>query len=161
MSAYVVDKAHIDAMVRLGIEGPAGYHGGPGGAWSDHYYVNDPTAELGARPVHVREEPTRIGQMLVSENVESVWYRYPDDRTINDLPGPTDKSDLMEYRYQPGRRLTVPEALVALSGYEYQSCEHPGWRDSEAHSYVEWLRAGLIRRVPGYDAADTWEITTR
>lgn len=98
---------------------------------------------------------------LVSENVESVWYRYPDDRTIDDLPGPIDKSSLMEYRYEPGRRLTVPEALVALSGYEYQACEHPAWRDSEAYAFVDWLRGALIRRIPGYAAADTWEITSR
>ncbi len=161
MSAYVVDKAHIDAMVRLGLEGPSGYHGGPGGSWSDHYYVDDPSAMMGCRPVHVREERDRIGQMLASENIESVWHRYPDDKTIDGLPGPIDKSDLMAYRYEPGKRLSIVDGLVALSGYEYQSCEHPGWKTSEAYRYVDWLRGMLIHRLPGYSESDAWEITSR
>lgn len=80
MSAYVVGKEHIDALVRLGAEGPAGYHGGPGGAWYGYYYP--PGAD---QAVYVKEAPDRIGQMLASENIESVWYRYPDDKTIDDL----------------------------------------------------------------------------
>lgn len=161
MSAYVVGKEHIDAMVRLGIEGPSGYHGGPGGAWGGYYYVDDATAPMGARSVHVSFERDRVGQMLASENIESVWHRYPDDKTIDSLPGPIDKASLMEYRYEPGRRLSAVEGLVALSGYEYQACEHPGWRASEAHAFVEWLRGALIHCLPGYDEADTWEVTTR
>ena len=155
MSAYVVGKEHIDALVRLGIEGPSGYHGGPGGSWSGYYYHQTENA------VHVKQEPNRVGQILASECIESVWYRYPDDKTIDSLPGPMDKASLMSYQYEPGRHLTAIEGLVALSGYEYQSCEHPGWRDSEAHRFVEWLRSSLIHRLPGYAEADTWEVTSR
>ena len=155
MSAYVVDKAHIDALVRLGIEGPAGYHG----AWGGYYYVEDPAAPIGARAVHVKEDRNRVGQMLASECIESVWYRYPNDESIDSLPGPMDKSGLMAYEYERGRHLTAIEGLVALSGYEYQSCEHPAWRESEAHRFVEWLRESLIRRLPGYADVDTWSIT--
>lgn len=161
MSAYVVSKEHIDALVRLASEGPAGYHGGPGGTWGGYYYVPDESEPVGARSIHVKEEQNRVGQMLASECIESVWHRYPNDRTVDDLPGPVDKSELMTYRYQRGRALTAIEGLVALSGYEYQSCEHPGWRESEARQFVEWLRGELICRLPGYHAADTWEITSR
>jgi hypothetical protein len=161
MSAYVVGKEHIDALVRLASEGPAGYHGGPGGAWGGYYYVADADAPIGARAVNVKEDRNRVGQMLVSENVESVWHRYPDDKSIDSLPGPVDKSDLMAYVYERGRHLTAIEGLVALSGYEYQSCEHPGWRSSEAYTFVDWLRGALIHRLPGYAEADTWEVTTR
>jgi hypothetical protein len=159
MSAYVVGKPHIDALVQLASDGPGGYHGGPGGSWSGYYYVTDPAAELGARAVHVRDEQNRIGQMLVAENIESVWHRYPNDRTIDDLPGPCDKSELMAYRYERrGRPLTAIEGLKALDGYEYQACEHPAWRESEAYALVTWLRSALISRLPGYADADTWEV---
>jgi hypothetical protein len=47
--------------------------------------------------------------------------------------------------------------LKAISCYEYQSCEHPGWRKSEAHAFCEALRDMAIGCLPGYDDAP-WEI---
>ena len=75
------------------------------------------------------------------------------------LPGPADKSDLLDYHYARGRSLTAVEGLKALDGYVYQSCEHPDWEKSEAYRWVERLRDALIRFLPGYAEADTWSIS--
>jgi hypothetical protein len=40
----------------------------------------------------------------------------------------------------------------------YQSCEHPGWEESEARKFCQQLTEGAIARLPGYEAA-AWEIT--
>ena len=42
MSAYIVDRAHIAAMVRLALEGPTDGPHGPGRAWSLTWYAADP-----------------------------------------------------------------------------------------------------------------------
>lgn len=131
MSAYVVAKPHIDALVTLAFDGPVGAVSGPDSAW---YPVIDLTK-------------TDLGQTLWTENVNSVNYRY----SISEPPA--------DYVYQPGRRLTVGEALLALDGYEYQACEHPEWRGSAAYTFIERLRHALIRYVPGYGTADTWSIS--
>ena len=142
MSAYIEDKAHIDALVTLVRWGPERV---PENAWRS--LVGGQDAEAG-----------RVGQMLADENIKSVQYRY-DGEAIETLPGPADKSDLLYYHYAPGRRLTAVEGLKALDGYVYQSCEHPDWEKSEAYRWVERLRDALIRFLPGYAEADTWSIS--
>ena len=144
MSAYIVPKAHIDALVRLSLEGPSDrgpkY---PGDGWL--FSVNDPDA---------------LGNALVKENVESVHYRYPD--TVDDpasTPGPIEHYYDQPYHYEPGRRLTTIEAFVAIAGYRYQACEHPGWGSSWAHEVCEGLTSTLITCLPGWDEAQTWEIS--
>ena len=142
MSAYIEDKAHIDALVTLARWGPERV---PDNDWRS--LVGGQDAETG-----------RVGQMLADENIKSVQYRY-DGEALDTLPGPIDKSDLLHYHYVPGRRLTAVEGLKALHGYEYQSCEHPDWEESEAYRWVERLHDALIRFLPGYAEADTWSIS--
>jgi len=169
MSAYVNSKEHIDAILRVALDGPADrgprY---PGDGWRfGSYYHN------GSRRDVRHEEAERLGVLLVTENARSVRYRYPDDG-LDTLPGPIDNgfvTDAFLGKYQYGaygtgpviiaagpRHLTAVEALKALDGYEYQSCEHPGWRESEAHSFCADLRHALISALPGYNEADTWEV---
>jgi len=50
--------------------------------------------------------------------------------------------------------------LSLISCYEYQSCEHPEWRTSEARAICEALRKLAIRNLPGYDEAP-WHADTR
>ncbi len=106
------------------------------------------------------DEGARIGQFLIDENLRSVRYRY--DTASDNLPGPAEPYWTEPYEYAPLRaeRVSTVQALKALDCYEYQSCEHPGWRTSEAFQFCEALRQKLIRALPGYDEA-AWKITPR
>lgn len=144
MSAYIENRAHIDALVTLAKDGPAdravSY---PGDGWH---------MSCGAS-----NDPDIIGRMLIAENIRSVQYRYRGE-AVETLPGPCDKSSLLDYRYTRGRALTIIEGLAALDGYDYQTCECPDWRTTEAYAFVEQLRSRLIGCLPGYDEAGTWSI---
>lgn len=168
MSAFVQPKSHIDALLRVAMDGPADrgprY---PGDGWHRPSWTH--AGEYRQLGPNVED----VGAMLIAENVRSVQYRYPDDG-IDSLPGPIDNGYITDallgqYAYPAygtgqvrisagPRRLTAVEALKALDGYEYQACEHPGWADSEARAFCEALRGSLIRALPGYDEADTWEV---
>lgn len=156
MSAFVVDKPHIDAMIRRALAMPQGH--GP-----LSWYAKDP------RKLHHEElqkeyrqlthdNADAVGQMLVDECVKSVSYRYQDDKVTN-LPGPCDAYWLIPYKYEHPFRHRTPtpvEALKLINCYEYQSCEHPEWEDSEAYLFCESLKSSMIGMLPGYDDAP-WE----
>lgn len=158
MSAFVVSKEHIDAIVALSIK-----QGNLRFTW----FSEDPdsiewTGDYSAHTAAMREihreanlmTADSIGQMLAFENAASVLYRYPDHDNSEYVPEwTTDDS----YRY-PGnvRRPTPVEGLKLIACLEYQSCEHPGWKSSEARRFLEALRDDLINRLPGYEEAP-WE----
>jgi hypothetical protein len=111
------------------------------------------------RTYAVSEEDTRmLGQDLWDENVVSVAHLYKSD-DLNDLPGVIGE----DYRYSycaPKRTLTALETYGLQRCYQYQSCEHPGWKTSEAYRLVKALEARLeaqlgktyeqICKMPGY-----------
>lgn len=71
MSAYLVSRAHIGAIVAAAIHGPAGWgprH--PGNGWNAPYWP-------GTGPVRPQDR-ARIGRALWEENVRSMSARYPD-----------------------------------------------------------------------------------
>ena len=86
------------------------------------------------RPVHEDKDLDALGQMLWDENLLSINHRYRDE---NDEPTP--------YKFRTDiRGYDAASVLRAISFYEYQSCEHPGWRkNSEARAFCE----GLIRHA--------------
>ena len=157
MSAYIVSKAHIDAIVHTARVGVCGREVNPMTAWNFRYWN-------GERSVGVRGEGSEsaVGRMLWIENQRSVSARYPNDRD-GEWPGPAGLTlaEIEGYEFQrinPYRRtLTAVQALKAIDGYEYQSCEHEGWHTSEAKMLIDALRKSLIHALPGYDEAD-WEI---
>ena len=143
MSAFVVDKAHINAMVRSGLSVQYRplhwYHEGQSHALND-----DNTSE--------------VGQMLLEECIKSVCHRY-DDSEMTDLPGRTDAEYLIPFKFKLSYNPPTPvETLKLISCYEYQSCEHPAWGASEAKTFCDALRHATIGRLPGYDEAP-WEWT--
>lgn len=131
MSAFIVSKRHIDALVttaeawRIPL---AGSHGSAMHRFS--FTAKD------------------LGQLLWTENFRSVNYRYTEQQAEEIYPGPNAYSTKV---------LTPVQALKAIACYEYQSCEHPAWPTSVAHQFVEQFTSEAIHRLPGYDAAD-WEI---
>ena len=131
MSAFVLGKDHIDALVRA-------HHAYKIGG---HYTSND---ELNA-----------LGAMIWAENVKSVSYRYPSDG--EDLPGPINLEWATPYQYPSNVHLLTPVAILKMvQCYEYQSCEHPSWESSEAHKWAQRMRSEATSRLPGYEAAP-WE----
>lgn len=187
MSAFVVDKEHVDLMVQLALHGPSGRAVSPDTAWHrPSWYAGDPEeayAEAGGgedgwkainairREIGLHDEPdafpfqrghvlgpSALGQMLVMECVASVGHRYPGDE-IAELPGPrrcywTEPYVFERQPYTP----TAVEALSAIACYRYQSCEHPGWKDSEAFAFCDVLEQACIGALPGYrDAPWCWD----
>lgn len=76
--------------------------------------------------------PRGIGQMLWDENYASVNHRYSESEPTPDYsPTLTDAP------------LSPIAVLKALDCYEYQSCEHPGWKTSDAHTLINAVR-GII-----------------
>lgn len=175
MSAFVVDKAHIDFLVQAALAGGTDSVGwsGPhdGFSWwhggRRHMVVSHVDIEDGRHSETVG--PHVLGQRLLDENLRSVRDRYPDlDREGPDLPGPRDEYWRMPYVFEPvlegscvslaTMRQVLPAVSstavvgVQLSHYEYQSCEHEGWRESEACAFVQAMRERLLHCLPG--AAD-------
>jgi hypothetical protein len=119
MSAYVVDKTHIDAMLTAGLD-PAWHRGNPlrwldepepvtnyeqGEAWGPGWiaWTNQHLQRL------TDETAGRVGAMLWAENRRSVNHRYVEDE--------------WEEPYEFGRLRGNPEptiVLMAIDCYEYQ-----------------------------------------
>jgi hypothetical protein len=90
-----------------------------------------------------RKTDTDLGRLLWRENMRSLAARYGDE-----------EKDLAEYCYQrPDRDFTLAELLKLAHCYEYQSCEHDEWKESDALAFCRSLREALESKVPGYDAA--------
>jgi hypothetical protein len=134
MSAFVVGREHIAYLVAAATQGGRG------------------VGHCGLIPF---EDSSKVGQMLWDENIASVRYRYPD--CTDELPGPIGETFEYSHRYQH-RRCDPVQTLKAISCLEYQSCEHPGWEDSEARKFCERLRHHAIGQLAGYEEA-SWEIS--
>jgi len=157
MSAFIVDKVHISAMIRFGLTAQLRDHSPLG------WYAKDPK-ELpyeeirGTHRQLTSETQDKVGQMLLDENVKAVSIRYEDSQ-ITDLPGRIDAQYLMPYKFTHSYRTPTPvEVLSLINCYEYQSCEDPEYYESEAHRFCNALKSMAIRSLPGYDEAP-WEWT--
>ena len=131
-----------------------------------------------ARYVEGEDNQRRVlAGILKMENHRSVTHRYPNAEphcqdVPNALPGPigsdTDvetmvlqgtRYEIMACRIVPMRRpLPVGQDWIgplfkAVGCYEYQSCEHPGWKDSPARTICEQLKSWAQGKVRGYDGA--------
>jgi len=166
MSAFIVSKAHIDALVDAAIASQSDrlswYDTDITGLWGDCGSYEEYSAILAShRHEATIEEVDRIGRMLWGENLKSVQARYPDDAS-GDRPGPIGLTDDDIESYTHGlfymrRPLPAVAVLKAINCYEYQSCEHGGWPRSEAKYFCDALKERMIRRLPGYDDAE-WEV---
>lgn len=156
MSAFMVGRQHINAMVTVFLYGPTRPAGGFQ-RWEmprHHTYITQD---------HERNEitPDELGQLLWRENYRSVMGRYPDCNPDN-LPGPNDFSpaDIAFYTFERSRTVpTVAQTYNMLRCYEYQSCEHDDWQTSPAHRFVEQLKDKLFQTYEDVKRDNTWEWT--
>ena len=139
MSAYIVSARHVDYLVSAAV------------LWRGSLVATDE---------HGNATPEAAVAMLETENRASVEYRYPDRaKNPENLPGGPDRDRV------PGKRshrmtlnVKAVQVLKAVSCYEYQSCEHPGWDESKAKRFCEALTHAAIRMLPGYEES-AWEIS--
>jgi hypothetical protein len=131
MSAFVLDDAHIDAILE----------------WHSRSKNNYGRVTLS-------DELTLIGRKLIAQNWRSVEERYR-ERTA-DYFGECPEAEAYVYR-DYGRLLTPIEIVKACDCYDYQACETPDYRETEAASFIDSVRYRAICKLPGYDAA-AWGI---
>lgn len=144
MSAYIVDRAHIRFLVEAASR--VGAHTRSFFSW---YYKGE-RGEL--RPGDC-DRASGLGALLWRENLASVSYRYRGEQEES-LPGPGNDGPRNGYTHALSINTIKPiDVLKALDCYEYQSCEHPEWNDSEAKAVCTALRHAAISNLPGYDAA--------
>lgn len=164
MSAFLVNRRHIDVLVSLALNGPTDQRGMPT-TRRDQWDCYRPRWIIGGKLRGVHDDattysgeeysPTDLGRMVWRENLASVQYRYADESDVW-----MESVELYEYR-APGCRVTVGDGMKALDCYEYQSCEHPEWEASEAHAFCRSLRLRLCSMVPGYsDGPWCWDDST-
>lgn len=142
MSAYLVDKAVIDALV----------------GWADEWQVANTLREAELAPYvtpemvdHEGEFRDLLGGYLWGVNAWSVMTRYPDITvsTMDRMPGGPDRPEWTwgyrlplavyshtrpEWGFWDERRAAMaPRLLGAIGTYEYQSCEFEEYQQSAAH----------------------------
>lgn len=97
--------------------------------------------------------PDAVGQMLWRENRRSVnaryeethrtpTYRHDSDRILHALRWPTNTLGSLGTARELVR---VPHLVYKqLACYEYQSCEHAGWKQSDAYRLIQDLRLAVL-----------------
>lgn len=138
MSAYMVDRDHIDFLVSAMLDTRICRHG-------FHWYWHESSRSLsGGELVRAAE----IGQLLWSENLKSIQYRYG-DRDNNDASFYV----YGEHDFRAWAVMDPVQIIKAVYCYQYQACEHDGWKDSEAKCITDSLVDYVCQVLPGYDAA--------
>jgi hypothetical protein len=153
MSAFIVSARHIDYLLTAGLRLDTNYPL----SWSikpTGEPMPDPSEDFQAYIAWTTRQRTelrsdtadQVGAMLVNENRLSVNARYQEDE-IEEF-----------YTFTPYRgKVTAVQTLKAIRCYEYQACEHEGWKTSEARAFCRALETLAIHALPGYDKA-LWEI---
>ena len=137
MSAWMVDKLHIDLMVDVAINGPRGSRAG-----SSH-----PVLPMAPNWEHLAETPDELGQMLMTANADSLDYRYPDGEMVPDWAR-------RPYRWErPAYRLDTFQTVKAIACFDYQSCERPDWVSNPVKEWCDRLLHILAMGLPEVDAA--------
>lgn len=170
MSAWVVEKAHIDYLIEAGfdfasrLDSTLRWHVPEPPLKTDYERGQPwgPTApDHGAarRRELTPETADRVGAMLIAQNERSVDFRYDGRNNMIQVPYHFERGGPYVNiigRFPDGwhwSRVPVAPApvLKSLDCYEYQACETPDWKDTEARAFCEALRSAAIERLPGYD----------
>jgi hypothetical protein len=102
------------------------------------WIVNDKTIALLVEALFkydlASRDGSRLGQHLLDENYRSVNYRYGESTLVR------------AYRHEgtPAALLNDPYTVYKVACcYDYQSCEHPAYRDSPAAHMIDALRGAI------------------
>ena len=128
MSAWIVTKHHLDAMITAALFNTASdrfrwFHDG---TWHELTTAN----------------ANEVGTMLWAENHRSVNHRYSE----NDEPQP------YRFRHYSGPVNLTPGAVACIVAcYDYQTCEHDAWEASSAWAFCRALERKVLRQLPDYE----------
>lgn len=149
MSAYLCSKSHFVYLVAAATSARILRNYGP---LSWNKYGDEDRATL---PQGDFERSAEVANMLVRENLASLAYRYPEDKTSATLPGPNESFSITERDFENagGIEIDPVQLLKSIKCLEYQSCEHPGWKTSEAHAFCKRLESAAINSLTGYSKA--------
>ncbi len=89
-----------------------------------------------------------VFSMLVSENLASLASRYPEDTSGQATFDSYSVDDRMLREELPKVHI-----IKLCHHYAYQSCEHDGWRDSEARKLIDQVESHAVHNLPGYNEA--------
>ena len=145
MSAYMVEREHIRFLVSVArrfARDSFGWQRDENGPWMPF----DGTDQDAAR---------KLGQILWTTNLNSVEERYPDTKgKPSRLPGRIDEIYIYSHSKDwPSDMIDMVQVLKSIKCLEYQSCEHDGWKRSEAFRILEALTSRTIDHLTGYDKA--------
>jgi hypothetical protein len=134
MSAFIVNKEHIDALVNYMVTHKVSY-------WTGSERVNV-----------TRFNAEEVGRILLDENVRSVNHRYC-DRTDAD-----EKNAASDYRFSRSSRSFSPVQIIkAVHCLDYQCCETDDWETTLAHKICQEILSAACHALPGYEQAQ-WGI---
>lgn len=144
MSAFEVSDKHVSAILQ-------GVYGTDYRGFNIWRYLDDkePTQEQFSLLSKAKQE----ANVLMSENVRSVRYCYKHHGDRSNEPLLVGQVQL-DLKAEP---LPVLQVLKLIDCLEYQSCECPDWKSTEAYKLLCDYRSKLIRKLPGYNDAK-WSI---
>jgi hypothetical protein len=142
MSAFVVSHDHIDALL----------------TFARQEKLQDRLAHRLGKSERAICDFDEIGRVLLTENVRSVLYRYPDS-TEDDAPGKTgERADGYRFKtYEPFVHMPAGKkaawVIKACHCFDYQSCETEDYEASVAHGMIREIEAAAVRTLPHYEDA--------
>ncbi len=140
MSCFIVDHAHIDALIDIASQ-----------------YGNSNTLPR----LKEAYDDNSLGKLLLKENLKSYHHRYKDSPHI--LAESLDEMIAGEnYRYiGTGHKFTPREALQVLDCYRYQLAEYEDWDETPVASFILRLREMVIDRAIPPLKEHLWSWTKR
>ena len=148
MSAYICDRDVFIYLVQAATSRELRKNSG-----DFSWYHNSDWCRLNQADM---EGSAALANLLYLENILSVAGRYPDDKSSRTLPGPTDAEQINAEDFELAHWIHFDpvQVLQTLACLRYQSCEHDGWKDSEACAVLDAIKEDAIRVLPGYAAAE-------
>lgn len=143
MSAYIVEKEHILYLVSAGLSRLISPHQGPLTWYHDDQHYGLPAGDY--------KRAAEVANMLWQENAKSYIARYPQHARDAELSAITARDFSMTFA---GHSFDPAQIFKSCDCYEYQSCEHEGWKASEAHSFIQRLRKAAWSALPGYESTE-------
>lgn len=93
------------------------------------------------------ERANAVLKCLWKENVNSLVSRYPG--SYQEMVGECPVFTREEVR--GSNNVSWGALAKVMACYEYQSCEHTKWEESDAHKMCRWFSGNLLKKLPGYD----------
>ena len=140
MSAYLCERHHIIYLVKAAVSGaigsPAAFRYLYKGEWHS---------------VATEMDQVRMANELLNENCASLMARYPDYFNKEEWPKPFTLDEIASMVWASFK----PSQIVKSAHcFQYQSCEHCGWRESRAAAFLNSVCESAVREIPSVRNAE-------